>query len=158
MNFDLTNKEDRRRFVRRANSLLKNQRTNISLVDESNRTTNQNRYLHILCRILAVETGTTESYAKQVYFKELANEDIFVQTTKDPLSNKLIKIIRSSRDITLNEMRRAISNFIRWAAEQGYALPEANINDAGELKFKSEDDKKAFHQAIINTSKLESYL
>lgn len=34
---------------------------------------------------LAVETGVTEAYAKQVYFKRLANPSVFITTTKDKL-------------------------------------------------------------------------
>ena len=40
MNYDLSNKEWRKRFVKYANSLLEKQRTNVVLVDESNRTLN----------------------------------------------------------------------------------------------------------------------
>ena len=158
MNYDLSIKEDRKRFVKRANSLLKNQRTNVVLQDESNRTLNQNRYIHVLCRIIAEDTGTTERYAKQVYFKELANPDIFVRVTKDTLTNTMVKTIRSSCDLTISEMARAITNFHRWAAELGYVLPEASMDSDGNMSFASENDKKAFHQAEIQTSKVEEYL
>ena len=155
MNYDLSIKEDRRRFIKRANSLLKNERNNVSLVDESSRTLNQNNYLHVLCRILAMETGTTEYYAKQVYFKELANKDIFVTFSKDPLTNNMVRTLRSSCDLTIPEMAKALDGFIVWAAEQGYKLPEATLNEDGTMEFKSEEDKAAFHQAQINTSKLD---
>ena len=130
----------------------------MSLTDESNRTVNQNRYIHILCRILAQDTGVTEGYAKQVYFKEIANPEIFVRVTKDTLTNQMIKTIRSTCDLTIDEMRKAIDRFRNWAAEQGYALPDAQIADDGTVTFSSEDDKAAFHQAEIQTSKNEQYL
>ena len=158
MNYDLSIKEERKKFLRRANALLKNQQTNVSLVDESKRTLNQNSYIHVLCRILAAETGTTESYAKQVYFKELANPEVFVRVTKDPLTNKMVKTTRSTCDLTVPEMARAITAFIHWAAEQGYDLPEASLNDDGTLSFVSQQASDAFHQAVIQTSKLESFL
>lgn len=153
MNYDLTEKEERRKFVKRANALLKNQRTNVVLCDESNRTLNQNRYIHVLCRILAEDTGTTEQYAKQVYFKQLANPDIFVKVTKDDLANAMVTTIRSTCDVTIPEMSKAITNFIVWAAEQGYKLPEASLNEDGTISFASDEDKAAFHQAEISTSK-----
>jgi len=152
MNYDLTNKEQRKKFVKYANSLLKHQRTLVSLEDKSNRTLSQNCYLHVLCRILARETGVTEYYAKQVYFKELANQNLFVHVTKDSLTNKVVRTIRSSADLTIQEMARAITNFRNWAAEQGYYLPEANLNDDGTVEFASDEDKIAFHQAEIMTS------
>ena len=158
MNFDLTNKEDRKRFVRRANKLLAKKRTKVSLVDESGRTLSQNSYIHVLCRILASDTGVTESYAKQVYFKDIANSDIFVRITKDPITNQMIKTFRSTTELTIPEMRKAITNFRNWAAEHNYYLPEAKIADDGTYTFASEYDMKAFHQAWVQTSKSEDYL
>lgn len=152
MNYDLTNKENRKRFIARCNSLLKNQRNNVVLEDKSNRTLSQNCYIHVLCRILAQETGVSEYYAKQVYFKELSNPDLFVHVTKDPMTNKMLKIVRSSADLNIQEMGKAITNFRNWAAEQGYYLPEATLNDDGTMEFASEKDKEAFHQAEIKTS------
>ena len=153
MNYDLTDKEQRRKFVRYANSLLKHQRTLVSLEDRSNRTLSQNCYLHVLCRILAQDTGTSEYYAKQVYFKELANPDIFLKVTKDPVTGKMINITRSSADLTIQEMSRAINNFIRWASENGYILPEADLQSDGTMEFRTMEDQDAFRQAEIETSK-----
>ena len=124
----------------------------VSLEDKSNRTLSQNCYLHVLCRILAQDIGVTEQYAKQVYFKELANPDVFVTVSKDPLSGQMVKVTRSTVDLTIQEMRKAISNFIAWAADNGYELPEATINDDGTMEFVSDDDKNAYHQAEIKTS------
>ena len=155
MNYDLTNKENRRRFIARCNSLLKNQRNNVVLIDESNRTLSQNRYIHVLCRILAQDVGVTEEYAKQVYFKELANPNIFITCTKDPLTNALVKTTRSTCDLTIDEMRKAITGFIMWASENGFVLPEAQILDDGKMLFNSEEDHASFHQAEIETSKEE---
>lgn len=155
MNYDLTNKEGRLRFIKRCNALLKNQRNNVCLIDESNRTLNQNKYIHVLCRILAQDIGVTEQYAKQVYFKELANRDIFITTTKDPLTGEFIKITRSTCDLTIQEMRRAIDGFIHWAADNGYELPEATLNDDGTMTFANDQNDAAFHQAEIETSKEE---
>lgn len=107
---------------------------------------------------MAEGTGTTEAYAKEVYFKELANKDIFVRVTKDTLTGQMVKTTRSTCDLTIDEMRKAITNFRDWALEQGYYLPEANIEDDGTVTFDSSAEKAAFHQAEIQTSKAESYL
>ena len=152
MNYDLTDKEQRKRFVKYANSLLRHQRTLVSLEDKSNRTLSQNCYLHVLCRILAQETGTSEYYAKQIYFKGLANRELFTTITKDPMTGKMIKMTRSSADLTIPEMSQAISNFIMWAAENGYSLPEASLKEDGTMEFKSQEDQDAFHQAEVKTS------
>lgn len=158
MNYDLSIQDERRSFIRRANALLKKQRGNVSLKDESNRTLNQNSYLHILCRIMAVQTGVTEAYAKQVYLKELASPSLFVTVSKDKITGQTVRYYRSTSDLTIPEMRRAITDFRKWASENGYYLPEAVIADDGSMTFASEQDKDSYHQALIQTSKLEQYL
>jgi len=158
MKYDLSIKEERAKFLRYANKLMRDARPCVELCDESFRTLNQNSYIHVLCRILACQIGVTEAYAKQIYFKELANPNIFCTTSKDPITGEFVKVLRSTRDITISEMRNAISNFLRWAAEQGYYLPEASLEDDGTMTFKSGADVDAFHQAEIETSKLEQYL
>lgn len=155
MNYDLSQKEDRKKFLRRANMLMRKQRTNVALIDESKRTINQNSYIHVLCRILAEDTGVSERYAKLVYFKELANPDIFVSVSKDPIAGKPIKFIRSSCDLSVPEMAQAITNFLQWSAEQGYDLPQASLDEDGQLVFASEEEKEKFHRAQIETSKLD---
>jgi len=157
MNYDLTIREDRKRFVKRANQLLRDKRDNVCLSDESKRTVRQNNYIHILFRILALETGTTEQYAKQVYFKELANPDIFVRVTKDKLTGKMIKTIRSTCDIEIKEMSKAIQNFLIWASSPdiNIQLPAATLNQDGSITFASDFDRQAYHQAVIKTSVLD---
>lgn len=147
MIYDLSIKEDRKKFLKRANDLLDKMRTCVSLIDESTRTLNQNSYIHVLFRIMADYTGESEEYAKQVYFKELANPDIFVKLSKDPITKKMIKYVRSSSEVSVSEMGRAIDNFIRWAAENGVTLPEAQANADGTMSFVSQQDADAFHQA-----------
>lgn len=155
MNYDLSIKDERRRFVKRANALLLKQRTNVSLTDESNRTLNQNSYLHVLCRVLAMDTGVTENYAKQIYFKRIANPEIFVSVTRDPVTSEAISYVKSTADITITDMSKAIDSFLMWASENGYNLPQASLNEDGSLSWKSDDDKEAFHRAQIETSKLD---
>ena len=157
MDYDLSlsNKEDRGRFVRYANKLLKNCRSHVKLIDESNRTLNQNCYLHVLCRILAQDIGVSEAYAKQVYLKTLACPDIFVTVTKDQMTGEMVKVIRSTSDLKVPEMRKVIKQFRDWAAENKYYLPDAQVADDGTISFPTEKDKQAFHQAEIMTSKDE---
>ena len=88
----------------------------------------------------------------------MANPDIFVTVSKDPLTGEMIKTIRSTCDLTIQEMRRAIEGFRMWAADNGYALPEATLEDDGTMTFARDGDKIAFHQAEIETSKMEEYL
>ena len=156
MNYDLTIKDERRRFVKRANALLAKKRNNVCLLDESNRTPNQNSYIHVLCRILALETGVSEQYAKQIYFKQEANPDIYITVTKDPNTKKTVKFVKSSKEVNITDTAKAITRFIIWAAEElKCKLPQATLNDDGTLTFASEEDAEAFHRAQIETSKLD---
>jgi len=158
MNYDLTNPLHRKQFVKRANRLLEKKCKNASLVDESRRSLNQNSYLHVLCRILAIETGVTEKYSKEVYFKIMSNPDIFIREDVDKLTGMRVQYIRSSADLTTDEMTRAINAFRRWAEDQGYYLPEANPDDVGNMVFASENDKEAFRQGEIESSRLDNYI
>lgn len=156
MNYDLTDKQNRKKFVKRANYLLAKQRTNVALIDESKRTPNQNSYVHVLCRILAMDVGVSERYAKLVYFKEKANPEIFVSVIKDPITGKTEKFIRSTCDLTIKEMSDAIKNFFLWASEvAGYELPKATLKEDGSLVFDSEEEKQKFKKAQLETSKMD---
>lgn len=152
MKYDLTSKSDRLRFIKRANSLLQNKRTVVNLMDESSRTLKQNSYIHVLCRIMANETGQTESYAKEIYLKKLANRELFERVSKDPISGQVVSVTRSISDLTIPELRKAITGFRNWAADNGYYLPNATVNDDGSVTFATDSDKQAFHRALIHTS------
>ena len=117
MNYDLTNPLHRKQFVRRANKMLKDKCSNVSLVNESKRSLKQNSYLHVLCRIMAIETGVSEKYSKNVYFKIMSNPDIFIKDDVDKLTGMRVQYIRSTADLTADEMSRAINSFRRWAEE-----------------------------------------
>lgn len=161
MNYDLRDKNDRKRFLRYANSLMKNQRANVKLTDESGRTLNQNSFVHVLIRIVASYTGETEYYAKQVYFKQMANPGIFCTATKDMTTGKVMNIIRSTTELSIPEMRKAISGFKQWVLEtfEGkLILPDADIEDDGSVTFKSEEEKEGFAKAEIEASKTEIYI
>lgn len=128
------------------------------LIDESDRTLNQNSYLHVLCRILAVETGVTERYAKDVYFKELANPGLFVHVTKDSLTGKMVRSLRSTADLSVDEMSTAIYKFRKWSEENGYYLPEATVGSDGTVTFASQQDAEAFRQGERKASELDQYI
>lgn len=154
MKYDLSLPLHRKQFIAKCNRLLNEKVTLVSLNDESQRTIQQNKYLHVLCRIMAWEIGETEHYAKQVYFKELANPELFVRESVDKITGEVKKYIRSSAELNKQEMTRAISNFRRWAEDHNYYLPDADIDDNGIVSFKSQRDADAFRQADIETDRV----
>ena len=98
MQYNLATDLDQERFVNRANALLQ-KRCVIELTEKTFRSPNQNRYLHLLIGIIAMDTGVGLEYAKREYFKKLVNRDIFVIKKSDKFAGE-IEDLRSSADLT----------------------------------------------------------
>lgn len=143
MQYDLSRELDIERFVTRANALLQ-KRCVVDLTEKTIRTPNQNRYLHLLIGIVAMETGVTLDYAKREYFKRLVNKDLFVVKVKDRFAGE-VDTIRSSADLTIEEMSMAIDRFKRWGAENGWYLPNP-------------DDESLLREIEIEMGRLKMYL
>lgn len=82
------------------------------------RTLAQNNYLHLIIAYFGLETGYLPHEAKTV-FKREANPDIFVYEKNGT------KFLKSSADLTKEEMAKAIDRFIIFAAEQNVDIPPA---------------------------------
>ena len=70
----------------------------------------------------AIETGYSVECVKQNFFKMKCNENIFVQSVDGILGTEIS--LRSSADLTKEEMTTAIERFRNWSAKNGYYLPE----------------------------------
>ena len=127
MQYNLATDLDQERFVNRANALLQ-KRCVIELTEKTFRSPNQNRYLHLLIGIIAMDTGVGLEYAKREYFKKLVNRDIFVIKKSDKFAGE-IEDLRSSADLTIEEMSMAIDRFKRWGAENGFYMPSPEDTD-----------------------------
>lgn len=105
------------------------------------RTISQNSYLHLILSYFAVQTGNTLEWVKQQYYKKYCNPDIFVGEKEDRLMGRRIKYIRSSSELSTDEMSLSISRFRNWSAsEAGIYLPEAT-NEAEMLALQVEVDR-----------------
>lgn len=90
----------------------------------------QNAYLHLLLGYFAAQTGNTLPYVKEHYYKRAACPDIFLTHVEDPILGN-IETLRSSAQLTEDEMSLSISRFQQWAAaEAGIYLPEATHKEA----------------------------
>ena len=143
MLYDLSNDYQRKAFLSKSNALLEKGAV-VEVTEKSLRTKSQNAYLHLLIGIVALETGNTLEYAKEVYFKRLCNRDLFVVTMTDSLAGH-IELTRSSADLTKAQMSTAIDRFKRWGSENGIYLPDA-------------DDDTAIRQASVEMGRHQSYL
>lgn len=125
MLYDLGNPLDRERFKRRCNALFQ-KRCVAELSERTMRTTRQNAFLHLLLGYLATETGNTLDYVKEVFYKRAANRDIYVREKDDPILGK-VEYLRSSSDLTKEEMMTSIDRFRDWSSQTaGIYLPAAN--------------------------------
>lgn len=96
MVYDLSSDFQRKSFLARMDNLMEKGAV-VELTEKAFRSPNQNRYLHLLIGVVAIETGNTLEDAKKWYFKETCNPISFMfstgtrwataLTTSDPLQN-----------------------------------------------------------------------
>lgn len=144
MIYDLSKPLDRQKFKVRVNHLFA-QGKQVELTEKTFRSLRQNSYLHCLLGILAIDQGLTIDYVKEFYYKRLVNPDIFVITKEDKMIGK-IEVLRSSKDLTKEEMSRSIDKLRNWASsELGCYLPSA-------------DEESLLQQAEMEIQRYRSYL
>ena len=130
MLYDLSSEFQRKAFLARVDNLMEKGAV-VEMTEKAFRSPNQNRYLHLLIGVVAIETGNTLEDAKKWYFKETCNPDLFHVQHRDKMGN-CIDHIRSTAELTKEEMSTAIDRFKRWGAENGIYMP--NPDDASLLK------------------------
>lgn len=123
MLYDLSNELDRKRAAARWDFLM-GKNAAVELTEHVSRTNSQNAYLHVLLGVLAMEFGERLEYVKQNYYKELVNPTLYVIKKEDKFMGDRIEL-RSSRDLTKEEMTESIDRLKVWASEQGIYLPDA---------------------------------
>lgn len=85
------------------------------------RSLNQNNYLHLLLTAFGMNFGYSLNESKLIY-KEL-NRDIYFYEKKKRI------FVKSSRDLTKEEMAKSIDKFMQQSARAGYTLPPADNPD-----------------------------
>lgn len=144
MIYDLSKPLDREKFKMRVNHLFAKGKQ-VELLEKTFRSLRQNAYLHCLLGILAIDQGLTIDYVKEFYYKRLVNPDIFLITKEDKILGK-VEILRSSKELTKEEMRNSIDKLRNWASsELGCYLPSA-------------DEESLLQQAEMEIQRYRSYL
>ena len=127
MLFDLTNPGQREKFLEKVDKLIQED-AYVELKKKNQRTNSQNRYLHLIIGHFALETGYAPDYVKPAFFKKKANAEIFVEEIDGKLGK--VRQLRSSADLSTEEMSKAIERFKNWsAAAAGIHLPDANEHE-----------------------------
>lgn len=131
---------DREKFKTRSDFLLEKRKV-VELTEKTGRSLKQNSYLFLILNIFAMEYGESVEFVKQRFFKELCNPEIFVRTKSDKLLGE-ITYLRSSADLTKEEMVTAIDRFKVWASkEAGIFIPDA-ISDEERIELLRQIDRQ----------------
>lgn len=125
MLYDLSNTLDQHRFNVRGAMLLE-KKAIVELTEKTNRSSSQNRYLHLLLGFLAIETGNTLEYVKEQFYKRTANAELFVRMKDDPIIGPT-EWTRSSAELSKEEMTLSIERLRNWSSQEaGIYLPSAD--------------------------------
>ena len=115
MVYDTSNPLDKANFLLRAKKLA-DKGAIIELTEKKpRRTLSQNSYLHVTIAYFASQYGCTTEWAKQRYFKQLVNPELFVREKDDEFLGR-VKYLRSSADLDVSEMSLAIDRWRNWCS------------------------------------------
>ena len=123
MLYDLSNELSRKQFAARVKHLWEKGAGIVELTDKSRRSLNQNNYLHAILGVLALETGNSLEVVKREIYKKKVNPDLFLRIKHDPMLGE-IEEVRSSRDLTKEEMSLSLDRYKKFCADNGIFLPE----------------------------------
>lgn len=88
------------------------------------RSSQANKYLHVILAYFGLQVGETMEYVKKHYYKILCNKETFVREIEDKYLGKM-KVLRSSADLDSDEFSLTITRFRDWAATEGVYIPSS---------------------------------
>ena len=126
MIFNLENEWEHQKFKEYVNKLF-TKRARVEVKEKhSGRTLAQNSYLHLLLGYFGSEYGCSLDEAKVDFYKRTCNKPLY-ERTKTNKQGKEITYLRSSAELTTEEMSLSIERFRDWSASvAGIYLPSAN--------------------------------
>lgn len=146
MLFDLSNDLHSENFKKRCN-MLYNKKCVVELTEKKpQRTIRQNSYLHAALGYFGLQFGYKIEEVKEWYFKETCNAELFVRSVTDRITGKERKVLRSSSDLSTDEMTLAINRFRNWAS------------DVAGVYIPSPDEHRLVQQMEIETQYSKPYL
>lgn len=129
MIYNTSNKIEADRVRKRLDSLIGGGKM-IELKVKDFRSLNQNNYLHLLLGYVAVETGLSVDYVKQVYYKSHLNADIFEYRSINNLTGEELVFLKSTSDISTADMSLSIQRLRNFASDElDLYLPEPNEDE-----------------------------
>ena len=123
--YELHKPIDLEKFERYCKQLIKAGRF-VELKTLEQRSSNQNRYLHLLLGWFSASFGYSMAHTKLRFFKKICNKEIFFVETVNKKNGDIYTDIRSTADLTTLEMTLAIDRFRDYSAKNGLYLPQPN--------------------------------
>lgn len=116
MKYDMSNASHREQIQNRLASILAKGKGIVELTEvKPKRTIKQNNYLFLILGLFACEYGESIDYVKEYYFKLAANKTLFLREKEDKILGKR-RFLRSSSELTTEEMTLAIERFRDWSS------------------------------------------
>lgn len=125
MIFNLNNPHEVEKFKSYVNNLYLKKGVIEVKEKRPRRTIKQNSYLHLLLGYFGSEYGMSLEQVKIDFFKRVCNKDLFERKKQNKKGNSIC-FLRSSAELTTDEMSLAITRFRNWSAsEADIYLPSA---------------------------------
>lgn len=127
MLYNTSNPLDKENFLARA-QLLAERGDIVELRTKRQRSLKQSAYLHCLFAYFGSQYGEDAEYIKTEYFKKLVNPEFFILSKgRDPFTGREKYRLKSTSDLTTEEMSTCIDRFRYWSSKQaGIYLPTAD--------------------------------
>lgn len=123
MMYDLSNSLELESFKLRVKK-LEESKSMVELTEKYARSIQQNSYCHLAISYFALQIGLPTQEVKEVYFKNHCNHELFARKRHDKILNVEREYLRSTTELTKDEMSLAIDRFLKFASEQGvYIAP-----------------------------------
>lgn len=121
MIFNTSNTEELRKATEYLNQIARlGKKVKVERVAE-HRSLNQNSYLHLILAYFGSEVGYTLEEAKTLYKR--VNSDIYLYEKNGA------KFLKSSADLSKEDMMKSIDRFMQYSEEQGVPLPKSDNQD-----------------------------
>jgi len=102
----------------------------------------QNRYLHALINLFAIEYGEDAAFTKQTILKKYACKSIFQDERINRINGKVREDWRSVADLDIGETVTVIDMFRTWSSKTaGIYLPTSEEYESNYLEYLNEINK-----------------
>lgn len=126
MRYDLANPMQSEQARSRL-ALLTKRGAVVEITEKKQRSLSQNAYLHVCLGYFGLQVGEQLEIVKRQYYKIHCNPDLFIREKTDAVLHQRVRYLRTSSDLTREEMTLSIERFRNFASgEAGVYIPTAD--------------------------------